>query len=282
MTTGCLLFAQNTSSIDYVKMAVFAAKRVRQYLDIPVTLITNNKTRIIYPSIDKDFDSVIEIPPARLTQQRVFYDGSLYSKTAEWSNFSRSQVYSLTPYDQTMVMDTDYILNSSILKPAFNNDHDFQIYRQCFDLSLDREPDAFKRINDYSIPFYWATVFIFRKSVTMECFFDLIEYIKNNWMYFRTLYSIAAPTFRNDFAFSIAIHIMNGKTNGEFAVDLPGKMIFASDKDVLVNTDGDKMKFLVEKKNRLGEYNLVKTTGLDVHVMNKFSLNRFIDGGIGV
>ena len=75
---------------------------------------------------------------------------------------------------------------------------------------------------------------------------------------------------------------MNGKTNGNFATELPGTMTFTTDKDILVTAKDNKMSFLVEKKDYLGEYIAVKTTGLDVHVMNKFSLNRFIDGGSGV
>ena len=35
---------------------------------------------------------------------------------------------------------------------------------------------------------------------------------------------------------------------------------------------------LVEKKNYNGEYTAVKTSNLDVHVMNKYSLTRCIDG----
>ena len=42
------------------------------------------------------------------------------------------------------------------------------------------------------------------------------------------------------------------------------------------------MHFLLEKKDFAGEYTLTKTSSLDVHVMNKFSLTRFIDGGTGV
>ena len=46
--------------------------------------------------------------------------------------------------------------------------------------------------------------------------------------------------------------------------------------------DGVKMKFITQKKDHLGEYLVTKTNGLDVHVMNKLSLSRFIDGGSGV
>jgi hypothetical protein len=59
-------------------------------------------------------------------------------------------------------------------------------------------------------------------------------------------------------------------------------MIYAKDTDVLVSTNDTTMKFLIEKKNYLGEYILAKTQGLDVHVMNKSSLSRYIDGGTGV
>jgi len=282
MTIGAVLIAQNNSSIDYIKMAIFAASRIKQYLDIPVSLITDDHKWLQANFPDHGFDKVIQLEESGPAQHRRFHDGSLTGITAEWKNFSRSSVYDLTPYDRTLVMDTDYILNSSVLKPALYNQYEFQIYRNSFDLVSERELNAFKRINPFSIPFYWATVFIFDKTPLMQSFFDLIEYIKVNWIYFRTLYTIDAPAFRNDTAFSIAIHIFNGKTEGEFTVELPGKMIYTSDKDILISTDGNKMKFLVEKKNHLGEYTAIKTTGLDVHVMNKFSLNRYIDGGYGV
>jgi hypothetical protein len=75
---------------------------------------------------------------------------------------------------------------------------------------------------------------------------------------------------------------MNGKTNGDFVVELPGNMIYAADRDLLVKATDTDMQFLVEKKNHLGEYLAASTSGLDVHVMNKASLTRFIDGGLGV
>jgi hypothetical protein len=75
---------------------------------------------------------------------------------------------------------------------------------------------------------------------------------------------------------------MNGKSNGEFAVELPGTMSYAIDKDILVDIIDDKIHILLEKQNHPGEYILSKTQKLDVHVMNKLSLSRFIDGGQGV
>jgi len=282
MTTGAILFAQNNTTVDYIKLAVFAARRIIDHLDIPVSMITDNKQWLINHYPDHPFDTIIEIPIETTPQQKYFNDGSLASQKLEWKNKSRSSVYDLTPYDRTLVLDSDYIISSNILKPALNNSHDFQIYKNSFDLASWRTTNEFKRINQYSIPFYWATTFIFNKTEIMQCFFDLIAYIKSNWLYFRNLYSIDHPVFRNDFAFSIAIHIMNGKTNGEFAIELPGIMSYSIDKDILVDIVDDKIHMLIEKQNHPGEYILSKTQGIDLHIMNKLSLSRFIDGGTGV
>jgi hypothetical protein len=75
---------------------------------------------------------------------------------------------------------------------------------------------------------------------------------------------------------------MNGKTNGEFASELPGKMYYTLDKDFVVSINDEKIKFLLAKKDYPGEYTLAKTSKLDVHIMNKQSLLRLINGGSGV
>lgn len=281
MTHGALIFAHNNTGVDYTKLAVFAAERVVKFLGIPVSLVTDNKAWLLEKYPNHPFDQVIEINNEPATH-KLFYDGSLASKKLEWKNTTRYQAYNLTPYDKTLVMDSDYILNSDILKLAFDRDVPFQIYRKSNDLAGTRNTQLYRRINDYSIPFYWATVFVFEKSEVTEAFFDLVNYIKKNWIYFRTLYSIEFPLFRNDFAFSIAIHIMNGKIEGDFAIELPGTMNFTVDKDFLIEMQDTTMKFLLQKKDFLGEYTVAKTTGIDIHVMNKLSLTRFIDGGSGV
>ena len=42
MTHGAVIFALNNGGIDYVKLAVFAAERVRKYLQVPVSIITDS------------------------------------------------------------------------------------------------------------------------------------------------------------------------------------------------------------------------------------------------
>ena len=42
MDKGVLTFARNNSQVDYIKQAVFLAKRVRKYLDLPTTIATDS------------------------------------------------------------------------------------------------------------------------------------------------------------------------------------------------------------------------------------------------
>jgi Rps23 Pro-64 3,4-dihydroxylase Tpa1-like proline 4-hydroxylase len=281
MTTGCVIFAQNTVGVDYVKLALFAAKRVKQFLSIPVSLATDSMDYLsFYPEHTEVFDKIINVYGSN-NQQKRFYDGTLAFQTSEWKNLTRNQVYNITPYDRTLVIDSDFIINTDTLVRALENDYEFQIYKKSFDLASWR-PDTFSRINQHSIPFYWGTVFIFEKTPSTESFFNLIEHIKTNWEYFRIVYKIDSHLYRNDFAFSIAIHIMNGLTEGDFGWELPGKMNFTLDRDFIISMKDSSMQFLLEKQHYPGEYTLVKTNNLDIHVMNKQSLTRLIDGGYGV
>jgi len=287
MTHGALIFAQNNAVIDYTKLAIFSAKQVIKHLGIPVTIVTDNAKWLhtAYPESVGIFDKIVEISNTvdPKVQTKKFYDGSLAYNKQEWKNHSRVQAYDLSPYDKTLVIDSDYIINSNTLKAAFASDHEFQIYQTSMDLASWRDTSSFNRINQRSILFYWATAFVFEKTPVTRAFFALITHIKENWEYYRVLYTIDSLVYRNDFAFSIAIYIMNGNVdNNQFSMPLPGNMVYITDRDLLINMQDDKMQFLVEKEMHRGEYTAVKTTGMDVHVMNKHSLTRFIDGGAGV
>lgn len=275
MTQGVLIFAQNNSEIDYAKLSVFCAKRVREYLDKPVTLVTDSKDWLLQsqPDANKIFDNIISLSETA-NQTRKFYDGSLSSKTLNWKNLSRYRAYELSPYDQTLVIDSDYILASDNLNSIWDTTCEFLIYKNSYDLAQWRDDRSFRYLNQWSVPFFWATAFYFKKTKYTDAFFKIIEHIKENWSYYRSLHNIDSYVFRNDFAFSIALHLMGE----EFYSYLPGKMNYILDRDILTKINGDSFQFLVEKKNYCGEYTALKTSNIDVHIMNKYSLNRCIDG----
>jgi hypothetical protein len=277
MSKGAFLIARNNGHIDYVKQAVFLAKRIKKYLNIPVTVATDSADYLKDSFDIQIFDQIISLDYTNESNLRYFFDGALTKKTASFKNNNRASVYNLSPYDETLLMDTDYVISNSLLKPVFNSSADFLIYKKSNDIAKVRDESEFDKISDTSVDFYWATVVYFRKTDTNRIFFNLVSHIEQEWNHYRRVYQITSSLFRNDFAFSIAIHIMNGFQSGNFAQQLPGSMMYTTDKDVLWKMNEDEMMFLVEKKDYLGEYTAIKTSGQTIHVMNKQSLNRIID-----
>ena len=276
MTKGALLIANNNTHIDYVKQSVYLAERIHKYLDIPVSIITNSAD-YLKENFDKYlFDNIIEIQ-TQDNNKRIIFDGEFSQRTIHWQNANRMDAYELSPYDQTLLMDTDYIVNNSLLKNVFDSKNDFMLYKTGYDLAQTRTTDEFDRVSDTSIDFYWATVVYFTKCDDNKTFFNLVRHIKQEWSYYVKIYRLPSSIYRNDYAFSIALHMMNGFQSGSFAQELPGKLYYIVDKDLLIKHDKEKMMFCVAKEDRPGEYTLLKTDNLNVHVMNKSSLQRVID-----
>ena len=275
MTKGVLLFALN-SEMDYVKLAVKLTERIKHYLNLPVTVITDSEDYLRNNFTSDLFDHIIR-KKDDTEQTKKFSDGHGFSERYVWKNSNRASAYQITPYDQTLVLDVDYVINSDFLLNVFNQNKDFLCFRNSCDLAGWRNTSEFEYLNQYSIPFYWATVFYFTKTKHNELFFFLVDYIKTNWDYYRLIYQINDKKFRNDYAFSIAIHILNGNDSNLFSETIAGKMYYTLDKDILLKIKNSSMSFLVEKERSLGDFTGVKTNDLDVHVMNKFSLLRAYD-----
>jgi hypothetical protein len=122
---------------------------------------------------------------------------------------------------------------------------------------------------------YWATILYFTKSEMAKTIFDLTSHIKENYEYYRNVYDITESKFRNDYAFSIAVHMLCGfRESTVWPKELPGDMWVSTDKDILLDIKDENVQMLAHIDY---DYLAVKLTGNNIHVMNKFSLNEFID-----
>jgi hypothetical protein len=276
MSKGALLIAHNNSQINYVKLAVNSARRIKKFLEVPVSLITDSDSIKNQEDLEI-FDKIILVETGASANSKYFYDGIDKSVNLSWNNLTRSTCFNLSPYDETLVLDVDYILNSSTLKNCWNQQNDFLIYKQSVDFATWRNSKEFKYISDYSIEFYWATVFFFRKTEATASFFRLVDHVKENWSYYKVLYQLHSTNFRNDYAFSIAIHMMNGFKQGDFAAELPGKMFYTLDTDILLENKDTSYKFLLQNNSAIGGYLPASISNIDLHIMNKYSLLRSID-----
>lgn len=271
MSKGIICFAVNNGSVDYLKQARFLAKRAKEYLDLPVTVITNQQDN------SGVFDHVINIEESKNNNIRRYYNGSTDYEVLNFQNDSRPLAYDLSPYEQTILLDTDYIICSDKLLMPFDQPCDFILHDKSIDLAPWRGSQEFWHLSDTSIKFYWATCVFFRKSQENKIFFDLLKHIQENWNYYNLLYEISHPMYRNDYAFSIAIHIMNGLQEGNWASVFPRPIYHSLDKDYLHKIDQDTLILLTQKHTEFDHYTLTQVSNTDVHVMNKYSLEEHID-----
>lgn len=292
MSKGVLLFARNNAQIDYCGQAYFLAKRAKQFLDLPTTIVTDSTEYLLaeYPDAETIFDKIISIvwkeedlaEDTTLSKTedhgvRTFYDGTLIEKKLQFKNETRTLAYDLTPYEETLILDTDVVICNDVFLQCFTQQNDFMLYKTSYDLADIDRGEAFTRISDTSIDFYWATCVYFRKTKTNKVFFDLLQHIQENWKHYNNIFQINSPYYRNDYSFSIAIHIMNGYQKGDFAKPMPGVLYYTTDKSILWEIDNSELLFLLQKEKFIGEYTPLRIKNSNVHVMNKFSLSRCIN-----
>lgn len=272
MNAGVLLFAYNNEKVDYIQQAQYLARRIGKYLNLPASLVTDTAS-----SFDSSmFDKVIRADPAQYTLKK-YNNGSVNSQSLSFKNDTRVRAYDLSPYNETLLLDTDYIISDTVLKNCFGSTYEFMIYKDAFDLAGHRNYTEFDFISETGIKFYWATCVYFKKTEKNKIFFNLLQHIQVNWQHYRQVYQIVTPVYRNDHAFSIAIHIMNGFESDNFAKKMPGTMFYTTDKDIVCSINDATFTFLLEKENRLNEYVPATISNSSVHVMNKFSLAEIIN-----
>jgi hypothetical protein len=220
MSKGAVIFAYN-STIDYVAMATLAAKLVQKYLDIPVTLITNSTD--IEPGV---FDQVIIQGLEGKEYERVFKFGSGKERVV-WHNQNRASAYELSPYDQTLLIDADYLIFDSGLKYLFDTDNEIACYNYVIDISGSTALQRGARVGTPGIPMQWATVVYFTKNQLAEGVFEFMQGIKENYLYYAGAYNFTAQLYRNDYALSIALQALTGYNNTNFR-SIPGPLLTAN------------------------------------------------------
>ena len=265
MTTGALIFAFDNENTRYLDLAAWSAERIHRHLNIPVAVVTNRPIQA-----DDNFDYVIHTDSGD-ANRKLFDD---YNNQASWHNTRRTDAYALTPFDQTLVLDADFVINSDALTAYFDSPADFLCYKDAFSVNQSDNEflDEYNTFGSHRFPMWWATVMLFRKSNTAAYIFDCMNMIRQNWKHYIDLYGIQSSMYRNDFALSIALGIVSGHTlkvdtfNGALATVLPTQHI-----QQLTDT----MWQFNWKSN--GRQHNVALAGLDFHAMCKKDLGEIVE-----
>lgn len=247
MTTGAVIFAYNNESIDYVAMAQWSAKNIQRHLGIPTTIITG--------------------PVPQGSNTRHFTDVG----TVTWHNLNRMDAYSLTPYDQTLVLDADYVVASNQLQAVLESSADFMCHRLAYDVTGLQTFEDLNVFGRHQFPMWWATVMMFRKSTQAQVIFDSMAMIRDNWQHYRNLYGNTRKTYRNDHALSIALNIENGHTLQ--TQDIPWSLASLTPEHSLTQLDRD--RYRVDYVTAQGKPRWIELAQ-DFHAMGKQQLGDIV------
>lgn len=259
MSKGVLLFAFNSPKYNYYEMAVATAKRINHFLGLPVTIVTDSESLPVTQTYQ--FDNVI-LAPADKSNSRDW---------GVWINKGRYRAYQFSPYDDTILLDTDYMVNSDKLLKLFDMPTDFC----CHDTtSFLMHPEAAQEmLSVYSFNTLWATVVMFRKTSRAKQIFECLEMVQNNFDHYATIHGFVSATFRNDYALTLATRIANGHTNPVEDV-IPWNLVHVGknttvykNNDDTFNTEYAVMFDNWTKGKIRKEYTIIKDT--DFHMMNK-------------
>ena len=171
---GVLIYAFNNETIDYFQQAHWCADRVIRHLGLPVTIVTNEQSLQGRAS-----QHSVRLIDAESGGSRLLHPGQ--EKTpSRWYNAARYRSYELSPYEQTLVLDSDYVVCSDVLLRLFESDIDITVMKHVYDVTGREGFRDFRHIPDRkTLHHYWATVLYFRRSQTAEDVFDMMDMVRS-------------------------------------------------------------------------------------------------------
>jgi hypothetical protein len=261
LTQGVVIFAFNNEATDYLAMAAWSAKNIRRHLNLPVAVVTDDPAA----AAEHKFEHIIATA-ADTGGSRHFAD---YGTTVTWHNAGRINAYELSPFDQTLVLDADYVVASDALLDALKLPQQFAAFQDAFDPSSMSNLETF---GAYNMPMWWATVMMFRRGNVSQYIFDSMQMIRANWQHYRDLYGIHQSNYRNDYALSIALGLVAGAEQAVHTIFRPMLNVLPEHRLTCVEPDS----YEIEYTNAEGKLKTMSWQGLDFHAMCKKHLEAIV------
>ena len=283
---GILLIAYNNNQIDYAKLAVLAAHHAKKFMDgIHVTLMTDEPTlTALFANNTKKqvkiFDHIIVEDIQHESNTRTHHDSPWYEFSTQFSNKNKHTIYEKTPYEQTLMVDVDYLICNDSLSQIFETDAGLSMYKDAIS-TRNYEPRIWEqKLHPNGIDMWWSTLVYWRSdSEEARLFFNVWQHVKENYDYYKFLYKFPGKLYRTDYAASIAVHLINGQYKNNWTAQLPGKVMRYSDQiDELTHVHSSRdLVFLCPDPKEPWKVTCSRIQDENIHIMNKLSIMRHWD-----
>jgi hypothetical protein len=201
VSKGFVVLAQNTETVDYVKQAYALALSIKntQKTVTKISLITNDPVPFHYKHV---FDTIIDIPW-----------GDLATNTT-WKIENRWKIFHVTPYEETIVLDTDMLFLDDIgswWDYCGNSDLKFCSTVKNYKAEVIATDTVHRKAfinNGLSNPY--VALYYFKKSDLALSFFKVLEFVVKNWEFCSKTITLNTPQkwISIDLATAMAIDIM--------------------------------------------------------------------------
>jgi len=174
MTKGYVVLAQNTDTIDYIRQAYALALSLKlsQQTVSNISIITDDIVPEEYKSV---FENIIPIP---------WGDAAVDSR---FKVENRWKIYHASPYDQTVVLDTDMLVLDD-LNSFWNTFENYDVYYtgKVLDYRNKIVTDDYyrKAFTANQLPNLYSGLHYFKKGDFAKEFYSWVEVITNNWELF--------------------------------------------------------------------------------------------------
>jgi hypothetical protein len=194
MSKGFLVLAQN-SDVDYVRQAYALALSIKatQPNINNISIVTNDQVPEEYRAV---FDQIIPIP---------FNDAA---SNSTWKVENRWKLYYASPYDETIIFDTDMLVLDnieSVWKFVSNRDLFFTSSVVDYKHRVINNSAYRKMFVANDLPNLYSGMCYFKKSDTALEFFKLIEFITYNWE--KLYYTVAPKNMQNFYSLDVTMSI---------------------------------------------------------------------------
>lgn len=264
---GVLLYAKNNTEFNYVKQACVAAAMAKHYLNVPVALITPKDELEDDVSI---FDYVIDWKSGVeqvINKRPIYIDGK--ATIINWHNLDRLTAYELSPFEETLLIDSDYLIHNNVLNSVWGSNYPMLMntdnklptgpQEHVYELVL---ADGFPRV-------HWFTVMYFRKCDETETWFKTAKFVKDNYEFYKVTFRFPYHYYRNDMIAGIASHILGGFEDG-YMQPLPVRQINSYPPDSILNVNRGSITLSTDNYPVL-----LKDT--NVHLVNKSDIEKYYD-----
>lgn len=283
---GFLLHAFGHKDLDYGKIAICCAISIKSHLKHNhITVVMDKGTEkwvqdtVPQATISKAFNNIVIAEETFRSGKRRHFDSPWINFRAEFNNQNRSLSYQYSPYEETILLDTDFIVMNDSFDQVWGCSDDILMNRDAVDFhgNVFGEIDD-QRLSEFGIPMYWATAVYFKKSPFVKAFFDTVEYVRDEYNFFQFLYGFKKSFYRNDFSYSIAAHIMSGCIKGGIK-PFPEKSLLSSyQQDAVADViNKDEILFIANDLKEPWKDTVVRISNMNVHIMNKRELLRVSD-----